>query len=377
MRYTSTSTDGKITSFILAGCVVLLAWNILFAPEAAFHASLTGVEIWWNYIFPVLLPYFILMEIVLNSGSLPILTKKLHPISVRLCGLSGSGLAVILSGWMAGYPAGAKFTALAVKNHAISAKEGEKVLLLSHMCNPVLTINLAAFIFLKDPLAGPFLLIIQWISAWIILLCYHLDNPVELTPIRSVTTTNLYEPMPAFGKLLSQAVKTSVQQLFLIGGIVIFFSVAIHSVSAFTHLHALFASITEVHLGLYYISKTEIAHLLKISLISAMLTFGGISVHMQVKSLINNTSLRYRSFLNWKTLQSGVTTALTVLMWHPYKQITSTSPVVTSFLNEQMRQAQPLIPTFWEWPMVGVTFFGCFIIFLFFMRYWIRKSYDR
>lgn len=360
-----TMSSSKSMTIVYAVSVLLLAANILLAPEAAFEASLTGLNIWWNYVFPVLLPYFILIEMVIESGALERISSKLHPASRRLLGIPGTGGAAVLTGWFAGYPAGAKFTSSVVKRHALDRIEGENILILSHMCNPVLVINLAAAAFLKDPAAGPYMLLVIFISFWIIALLLH-QRRTELPNRSAGMTEQANEPMQPFGRLLSSSVKNAVQQLFLIGGVIIFFSVMIHAASSFPKLHTLFAGMFEIHIGLYFISHMDAAHLVKITLITSALTFGGLSVHMMTKSYMSGTGMRYRTFLFWKTLQTLIAASLSLLMWLPYQKLTAA--IRPSFVSESRGHPAALeaaahIPSFWEMPIFGFLLISCLSLF--------------
>lgn len=342
---------------------LLLALNILLAPEAAFQASLTGLEVWWNFVFPILLPYFILIELMLGSGMIQRLAGKLNPISQRLLGIPGLGGAAVISGWFAGYPAGAKFTALAVSSRSLSVADGEKTLILSHLCHPVLVVNLAAVIFLKDPLAGPFILCIQWLTVWIIAICLNWKRPGQRINAAGLPSSDMNLLFPPMGKLLTQAVKISVQQLFIIGGVMIFFSVILHTASSFTSLHALLSGLLEVHLGIYYLSQLEVPYIMKLVLIVAAVIFGGFSLQVQVKSLISGTKMRYRVFLFWKVVQTAVAVILTLILWLPYQRLIT--PIQPTFKNlTQQNSVWQGIPSFWEMPFIGLTIWSSLFIFL-------------
>lgn len=46
----------------------LLVGAIIVQPDASFQASLQGLTVWWNIVFPGLLPFLVLFEIMLAFG---------------------------------------------------------------------------------------------------------------------------------------------------------------------------------------------------------------------------------------------------------------------------------------------------------------------
>lgn len=338
---------------------------VLFAPDAAFQSSLTGLKIWWNYVFPVLLPYFVLVEIAILSGSFQRLGLRLEKLCRKWFRLPGIAGPVMLIGWLAGYPAGAQYTVSALAhNPSLGRNDGEKLLILSYLCSPVLVVNLIAVMFLQDPLAAPLLWVIQFISLAIISIALRLQPAAPfvaaMSPNVQLQSTFPSEMVtPPFGQMLSTAVKKSVQSLFMIGGIMMVFSVGLHFTSASPLAHMLSLGIAEVHIGTYAASELQLNSDLKVALISAMLAFGGFSVHAQVKSIIWRTSLRYQPFLFWKIVQSVTAFLLAYFLWEPYQKLVA--PVKPSFSTQSdfNTAGGKGLSTFWHMPTLMFTAICC------------------
>ena len=83
-------------------------------------------------------------------------------------------------------------------------------------------------------------------------------------------------------------------------GIIIFFLIIISIISIIlpnNFIFILLKSMLELTTGVINISKCNINIRLKISIIGALISFNGISVHYQVKSIIESTKIKYQNYL--------------------------------------------------------------------------------
>ena len=63
-------SQSRLTSLLLACMAALLVVCIIIYPNSVFQSSLSGMSLWWEYVFPALLPFLILTEIMMGSGAL-------------------------------------------------------------------------------------------------------------------------------------------------------------------------------------------------------------------------------------------------------------------------------------------------------------------
>src|SRR5690554_3362234 len=104
-----TNYTNRIRFTILLGLLsAFLVFSIIMFPEKSFDASLHSLTIWWTIVFPALLPFFIIAEIMLAYGLIHLIGVWLGPLMhliFRLPGVSGPVMAI---GFTIGYPVGAK-----------------------------------------------------------------------------------------------------------------------------------------------------------------------------------------------------------------------------------------------------------------------------
>ncbi|MGG4035834.1 nucleoside recognition domain-containing protein, partial [Paenibacillus cisolokensis] len=143
-----------VRTILLACTSLFFVASIVRQPDEAFQASLQGLSIWWNLVFPGLLPFLVLAELMAAYGVVQALGVLLEPAMRRLFRLPGEAGFAVAAGWTMGSPAGAEATAALRRRAALSRDEGERLLALSHMPNPVFMLVVVGAGFLRRPELG-------------------------------------------------------------------------------------------------------------------------------------------------------------------------------------------------------------------------------
>lgn len=362
MLRTGKMTFNHIVTLLLATIAGFIVMFIVRFPDLAFQASLQGLKIWWNIVFPALLPFLILSEMFIAFGMAHAFGALLEPamrLFFRLPGIAGW---VVVVGWTAGYPAGAEATAKLRKQKQISRSEGERLLGLSHAANPIWLISVVATGFLGKPELGLFLVAIQILSSiatGLTLRFYKHTNEhgemiqtyLEKYEKNRAARTRFFSAMRqarhadgrAFGKILGDAVTASVQILLMIGGFMMIFSVLLRVVdmSKLSEIldHALrialiplgypkelipplISGIFEVNLGAYQIGRQfDVFPVWTAALVSGTAAWSGLSIHAQVKGFIQSTDLRYGYFLWSRLIHTGYALIMPFWLWEPLQPL--------------------------------------------------------
>ncbi len=117
----------KAQSLLLAAGAVSVAVSLMVFPKQSFEASLRGLTMWWEVVFPSLLPFFILSELLIAFGVVSFLGAMLEPLMRPLFRVPGTGGFVWAMGLASGYPAGAKLTVRLRQENIISKTEAERL----------------------------------------------------------------------------------------------------------------------------------------------------------------------------------------------------------------------------------------------------------
>ena len=115
--------------------LILLAF-LLLAPVQAAAASSEGLLLWFHTLLPMLLPFFILSRLLIALDGVSGITRFLAPLARSFFGLSPNGSFCLLTGFLCGYPVGAKISADLVRENRITPEEGAYLLTFTNNPSP-------------------------------------------------------------------------------------------------------------------------------------------------------------------------------------------------------------------------------------------------
>ncbi|QHW30107.1 nucleoside recognition protein [Paenibacillus rhizovicinus] len=336
-------------TLLLACLSVLLVASIITRPDEAFQASLQGLTVWWNIVFPGLLPFLTLLELMLAFGVVHALGTLLHPIMQKLFRLPGEAGIALALGWTGGFPCGAEAAAALRKRDALTVKQGNRLLALSHMPNPLFMLLVVGTGFLHRPELGAAITIVVWLAALLPVLVVARMTKLEAAPAEARSSASLFRKAAramrearerdgrSFGKLLGDAVTVAVYKLMAIGGFMIFCAVLVKlleplmpgSIPAFV-----LPGLVESHIGAYAASAAAFTGGLpwKAAAIAAVLSWGGLSALLQAGAAISGTGLTLRSLAAARLLHSATAFVLMLTCWKPITVMMSgLSPAAATF----------------------------------------------
>lgn len=331
---------------LLASLSLLLVVAIILQPDAAFQSSLQGLTVWWNIVFPGLLPFLVLYELIAAFGLAHAAGALLQPLMGRLFKLPGEAALTIVLGWMGGYPGGAEATASLRKRNIVSKQQGQRLLALSHMPNPLFMLVVIGAGFLHKPIAGFIIAAAVWLSAiWITLLITWLSRKEHSDlPAASAHAENIQKPSMlhqaaealrlgreqdgrSFGKALGDSVATSVQRLMMIGGFMIFAAVLAKLAEPLLSplldqagLAFMGQAFFEGHLGAYAAAVWDApgtSTIANAAAIAAVLAWSGFSGILQAGYSISGTDLKLLPFIAWRAAHAVHACLFMVVLWHP------------------------------------------------------------
>lgn len=298
----------KWVSIFIIGILLFIGFQILLESKAILESVTFSFRIWKENIFPSLFPFFVLSEILMNYGFIELIGELLKPLMVRIFKISSNCAFILIMSIISGFPSNAKYTKELYNQGLISAEEGSKILMFTCFSNPLFILGTVSILFLNNKEIGILVLLCHYCSNFIIGFLfrnYHPTNeqyvPVSLKKaISRMHLKRIHNPLN-FGQVLTKALQNSIQTLLLILGTVTTFLVITtiidHNISLNNYYQSLLNGCIEMTQGLKYISILDIPLKLKSILSTMILSFGGLSVHMQVISIISDTKIQYFPFL--------------------------------------------------------------------------------
>lgn len=346
----------------MAGLFSIVTLMALF-PEAALRSAIRGLAIWWDVLFPSLFPFFVISEVLLGFGVVHLVGTLLDPLMKPLFRVPGSGGFVAAMGYVSGYPIGAKLTAKLWEQKMVTRDEGERLVAFTTSSDPIFLVGAVAIGFFHNPRIGFILALAHYGGGLIVglLMRFHgqksnssLNQPSALPQGNRLKTAlrNMHKAREADGRdlgtLLRHAVQSSLQLIIVVGGLVVFFSVflelwtlagaipilnqAVNTLLSLVgvpeHLStALVGGLFEVTLGARYAGEAGdgIPLVYKVAVAAFILSWGGLSVHAQISSILNATNLRYIPFMIARLIHGLLAMVVVLLCWTPLMGETATT----------------------------------------------------
>lgn len=272
--------------------IIFMTLNLILYSDKMTAAALNGLNTWFTLLIPSLFPFMIISSWL----SFGINNKKniLDKITYKLFGLPSYCLSIFIISFLSGYPVGAKIISSMYHNQTISSDTSEH--LLSFCNNPgiIFIISAVSSTMLSDRYSSLFFIIVCIISSLFTGIMYNIffhsngiDNPHCST---SKSTT------------IPEAISSAITSILTVGACIIFFSVVKEAVTICISIHnPLYSSILggalEFSSGIVSLSKLPLPKKTIYPIISAILCFGGFSVHMQTFALIGKSKIDFKKYI--------------------------------------------------------------------------------
>lgn len=367
--------SSKLKTISLALIVTMMTVALVVFPQESFEASKNGLHMWWQIVFPSLLPFLIISELLICFGVVSFLGVILEPLMRPFFRVPGVGGFVWAMGLASGFPAGAKFTARLRLEKQLTRIEGERLVSFTNSSNPLFIFVAVSVGFFHNPNLGVILAAAHYggnVIVGFIMRFYgrkeevtHSKKNIKLPSLKmalkEMHRTRLKETRP-FGKMLGDSVTSSVQTLIMIGGFIILFSVInrllyqmnitsllakgvtnILEVFSFpaTFSIPLISGMFEMTLGAQLSSAVPHPNLLEqVMVTSFILAFSGLSVQAQVASILAETDLRFAPFFFARIMHGFISAILAYLLWKPlYIELSNSRNVMIDYPVSQMLDA--------------------------------------
>jgi sporulation integral membrane protein YlbJ len=321
---------------------------VMLMPEVSFAASLEGLRVWWEIVFPALLPFFILCDVLMGLGVVHYIGALLEPLMRPLFGVPGVGAFAFAMGLASGYPIGARITARLRREGMCSRVEAERLVSFTNTADPLFMVGAVAVGMFRMPSLGATLAASHYISAVIVglLLKFYGHRDPESSsaeagrrsrePLLARAAHALYtarhQDGRSFGQIFGDSVRDSVATLLLIGGCIMLFSVVVRvlDVAGVTHLAAtavrwvlsplkmstaiipsLMSGTFEITLGTEIASRAAAPLSQRAIAASAIIAWSGLSVFAQVAAMLHGTDVRMKPYLSARLLHAALAAAVT------------------------------------------------------------------
>jgi sporulation integral membrane protein YlbJ len=338
----------RISALVWATTAVMLTLSLVIYPEAALEAARDGMNLFFNVVFPSLLPFFILSEIMLGLGVVHFIGILFEPLMRPLFNVPGEGAFVLSMGLAAGYPMDAVITARFRKQQMCTRTEGERMLAFSNTADPLFIFGAVAVGMFGMQSLGMKMALAHYIAAFLVGLIFRFYGLREgdATPEKGRAGNILGRAVDAlvrarqedgrpFGQMMGDAVNDSVRTLLMICGFIMLFSTLVKLIDAIglyplvsmpltwlfkaagidsDLVRAMVAGLLEIDLGTLAASKAAAPLLQQVAIAGAIIAWSGLSVHGQVASVLTGTDIRMGPYMLARLLHAVLAYVATLML---------------------------------------------------------------
>lgn len=373
--------------------VLFTAFLVIFSKQNL-QAAKSGLLLWANSIVPSLLPFFIATELLSHTDIIFKIGILFNRYMRPIFNVPGIGAYAFVMGIISGYPVGAKIVTKFLNDGLCTKAEAERLLAFTNNSGPLFILGTVGISMFGNTEIGLLLFITHLISCVLVGFVFRfwkykdkekISSSYKITSSNSVCFSNL-------GEILSSSIMNSVHTIVIIGGFVILFSVIISILNhckffemmtllltplfrtlniSPSFIQAIFSGLIELTNGVNLICTIpEKAISTNIIFTAFLLGFGGISILLQVFSIISKSEISIKPYFIGKLLQGIFAAILTYTLIHIFPFF-NFDLVSTFSQNVENISSLPFYYNIYSISILAFSFL--FILFLYFKRKYHRK----
>lgn len=308
---------------------------LIFFSKSNIVAVKGSLNIWVNNIIPSLFPFFIATELLNNTNIPKQIGYIFNKIMKPLFNVPGIGAYALFMGIVSGYPVGAKIVTNFRNNNLCTKEEAERLITFTNNSGPLFILGTVGISLFYDFSIGMLLLfthILGCLSVGIIFRFWksrtRYSRNIDVLP-KNLTFNSL-------GEVISKSILSAIKSIVLIGGFVVFFGIVISILKnaqlfnfllillspIFNILHIntnfiipVITGIIELTNGITMVSSVASKNLgINVVIAAFLLGFGGISITLQVLSIISKSDISIKPYMLGKLLHGTLASFYTFLI---------------------------------------------------------------
>ena len=296
--------------------VCYLIGSMVAEPEECVAAAKDALRLCAEVVVPSLFPFFVCSNLLIGLGGAELLSRYLSPLMRPLFGISGSGALAVVLGVVSGYPVGADCVATLYASGGCTKTEAERMLTFCNNSGPLFVIGAVGIGMLHNPKLGGLLYGVHLVSALLTGVLFRKFGKEEHAP-KALLPAYPTRPVAAIGN----AVADGVSSVLKVCGFVVTFAVVVAAMPKWQGA-PFFYALLEMTGGLKSLLEQGNLGRYLLPAISMFLAFSGVSVMMQVMSIIQPAGLSLKPYLLGKLVHGIIAFLLTgpVLGFFPQTQ---------------------------------------------------------
>lgn len=310
--------------FLITFIIILFVINM----EGCISAALDGANLVVKAILPTIFPFSVICNLLISYDGIGLYSKLLGPLFCKPLGLSKNCSFPIVASFLCGYPLGAKYSSDLYNMGYIKKPEYQRLINIASNAGPIFLIGAIGSAMLSSPIYGYILLIGNYLSLIFVGILTKKKKNKSKIPTLAQTPPHIQKN---FGVILKESVENGINTTLNVAAYVIMFSIIISIIkdNAYIHIvfnnletfinapinsiYSLFLGSIEFTNGCKLISTSSLSINLKLSIISFICSFSGLSILAQVSSFISKDNISIAKYAMWKLIQGILSFIITFI----------------------------------------------------------------
>ena len=330
----------KINISITIICSIIIL-QIILAPNICINYTISGAKLFFNAVFPSLFPFLVVINIIINYDGIHIYSKLLGNIICKPLKLPKECSFALLISALCGYPLGARYACDLYEKKIIDLKTCERLLNIASNASPLFIIGSVGTSMMASTKIGYILLLSNILSCMFMSFIipsnnfsYKVKNKSDNFSLVKTTNKNI-------GITLKNSIEDAMMTSLNIGGFIVAFSVVtgiikdnviFHIIlnkvslvigSSGDFMEGLLLGMLEMTNGCYLISLSNINQYVKLSVLSFLIAFSGLSIISQVYSYTYKYAVSIKKYIVRKFIQGIISSSLTLVLYYAFLQSSS------------------------------------------------------
>ena len=287
-------------------CFISLIFIFKNNKEVA-NVIIEAVNLFLKKVFVSLFPMFILNDILINLNIPYYFYLLFNKLFLKVFKTSGLGAYVFIMSLISGTPSNAYILKELVELEKISLEEANHFLTFTYFSNPLFLSVMLSTIFNTNVVLK-------------IILCHYIANIIigilirnkapKIANNKNILKTNLKIT-------LTKSINKSITTLLMILGTISFYMLLTFIITSLLPNNCLIKTIIsgflEITNGLNTMASLNILSQIKEIIASAIISFGGLCIHTQIKAILEDTNMNYSYFLKGRIMQSIISVILIMI----------------------------------------------------------------
>ena len=262
-------------------------------------------------LFPSLIPFMLLSNIFINYNFIYEISNSFNKLTNKLFKLNSSIFYVIIMSMLSGTPSNAKYLSDLYKKNYININDIKKTILFCHFTNPFFILGTIGYIYLNNKKIGLIILISHYLSSFIIALIVKKKYSLEKIDILNEKNNN-----KNFLKIFNESIFSTFNTLILILGVIttcLILTTVINNYINIDNNFKFIYGLIEITQGLNYLSLSNLNIYIKSIIATFLISFGGLCIHIQVFSILDNKKIRYIPYLISRIFHGILSSIITII----------------------------------------------------------------